>query len=230
MKTSATLSVAASLFFALNASLKAQPVTYTDSASFISAIASMQSFTTNFISMGLVGQIQPITNPTNYSGNAFSYTVTAPPTFDGGLFGINGAGTTNNGVIPSGSWIQASDGPDALSLTNFSAPGSLGVTGIGGYWFRTDFNGVFQSNSLVNVIVDYDGGSYTNTVTPSGGLSQTFFGILGVSNISSVRVTGTDANYSTMANVTVVPEPSTYALLGLAAACLAGYVIRRRRA
>lgn len=203
---------------------KAQ-VTYTNSAAFLSAIASMQSFTTNFVSMGLTGTISPITNPTNYSGNSFSYTVTN----SNGLYGINGAGTTNNGIIPSGSWIQAELPNNALTLTSFNSPSFLGVTGIGGYWFRSDVNGNFQSNSLVNVIIDYAGGSWTNTVTPTNGLSQTFFGILGVSNISSVRVTGTDANFSTLANITVVPEPSTYALLGFAAAGLAGFLMRRRK-
>lgn len=210
------------------ASAQAQPTTYTNRTDFLNAIATLPSFTTNFVSMGLVGQLLPITNPTNYSGNNFAYTVTAPATFDTGLYGINGAGTTN-GVIPTGSWIQASGDTDALTLTNFSYTGlQPGVSGIGGYWFRTDVDGIFSAN-LVNVIVDYDGGSYTNSVTPTS-LADTFFGILGASNISSVRVTGSGTDrYSTVANVTVVPEPSTYALLGLAAAGLAGYVVRHRR-
>lgn len=229
MKTSLKLSFVVAAMAASVFTAHSQPTIYTNSSGFLSAIASKPSFTTNFVSMGLVGQLLPITNPTNYSANSFSYTVTAPVTYDTGLYGINGAGTTNNGQIPSGSWLQASENVDALTFTNFSYTGlQPGVSGIGGYWFRTDINGDFVSGALVNVVVDYTSGSYTNSFSPVT-LSDSFFGILGVADITSVRITGADGNYSTAANVTAVPEPSTYALLGLAAAGMAGHVLRRRR-
>jgi hypothetical protein len=48
--------------------------------------------------------------------------------------------------------------------------------------------------------------------------------------IRSVTLTA-GGDYASAADVTLaVPEPSTYAMLGLAAVGLAGYVIRRRRA
>jgi hypothetical protein len=230
MKPRFALYLGATLAVITTSSLEAQPVTYTNSTNFFNAIASYASFTTNFGTINatngspIISTIAQIPNPTNFSGNSFGFSVNAA----NGLWGINGAGTTNNGLIPTGSWIQAGLNTDALSLTSLTGPTLLGVTGIGGYWFRSDFNGDFVSNSLVNVVVNYAGGSYTNTVTPSG-LGNTFFGILVGTNITSVQVTGADGNYSTLANVSVVPEPSTYALLALTAAGLAGYVIRRRR-
>jgi len=77
-----------------------------------------------------------------------------------------------------------------------------------------------------------DFSSYTTNYTPAD-FNSTYLGFITATNLSSVTITGPGAgttNYPTVANVTVVPEPSTYALLGLAAVGLAGYVIRRRRA
>jgi hypothetical protein len=117
-----------------------------------------------------------------------------------------------------------------LVFTNFS----LNVSAIGGNFFATDFDGNF-TNTPINVsILLSDSSTFSTNFTPTG--SASFLGVTFSTNVSISSLVISNLNsppqFPTANNLTigVVPEPSTYALLGLAAAGFAGYVIRRRRA
>jgi hypothetical protein len=117
-----------------------------------------------------------------------------------------------------------------LVFTNFS----LNVSAIGGNFFATDDQG-FYTNTPINVsILLSDSSTFSTNYTPTG--SASFLGVTFSTNVSISALVISNLNsppqFPTANNLTigVVPEPSTYALLGLAAAGFAGYVIRRRRA
>ena len=203
---------------ALNAG--AQTNTYTDSSAFFSAI-SASNYTETF--NGIPGA-NFVTTPTNFSGNGFSFTAT---TTNGGvnnqLYGLTNGGGGDR-------WITLFFPEFGLVFTNFS----LNTSAIGGNFFATDDQGFF-TNTPINVrILLSDSSTFSTNYTPSG--SASFLGVTFSTNVSISALVISNLNsppqFPTANNLTigVVPEPSTYALLGLAAAGFAGYVIRRRRA
>ena len=199
---------------------EAQPNTYTDSSAFFAAIsASNYTETFNGIAGGNV-----VTTPTNFSGNGFSFTAT---TTNGGvnnqLYGLTNGGGDDR-------WITLLYPQFGLVFTNFS----LNVSAIGGNFFATDDQG-FYTNTPINVrILLSDSSTFSTNYTPSG--ASSFLGVTFNTNVSVSSLVISNLNvppqFPTANNliIGVVPEPSTYALLGLAAAGFAGYVIRRRRA
>jgi hypothetical protein len=203
---------------ALNAG--AQTNTYTNSSAFFSAI-SASNYTETF--NGIPGA-NFVATPTNFSGNGFSFTAT---TTNGGvnnqLYGLTNGGGADR-------WLTLFFPEFGLVFTNFS----LNVSAIGGNFFATDDQG-FYTNTPINVsILLSDASTFSTNYTPTG--SASFLGVTFSTNVSISALVISNLNsppqFPTANNLTigVVPEPSTYALLGLAAAGFAGYVIRRRRA
>lgn len=202
---------------ALNAG--AQTNTYTNSSAFFSAI-SASNYTETF--NGIPGE-NVVTTPTNFSGNGFSFTATTPNTGGNQLYGLTNGGGSDK-------WLTLLFPELGLVFTNLS----LNVSAIGGNFFATDQFGFF-TNTPINVsILLTDSSTFSTNFTPSSATS--FLGVTFSTNVSISALVisnlNSPAQFPTANNLTVgvVPEPSTYALLGLAAAGFAGYVIRRRRA
>jgi hypothetical protein len=201
----------------------AQTNTFTNSSAFFSAI-SASNYTETF--NGIPGA-NYVTTPTNFSGNGFSFTATTPP--GGGVPPNQLYGLTNGGG--SDRWITLFYPEFGLVFTNFS----LNVSAIGGNFFATDSGGFF-TNTPINVRISLsDSSIFSTNYTPSGAtsfLGVTFSTNVSISSLVISNLNNPDPQFPTANNLTigVVPEPSTYALLGLAVAGFAGYVIRRRRA
>ena len=197
---------------------------YTSSNSFFSAISGGR-FTTNFASLPSYFASEGFaTNPTSFAGGGYSYDVFSTS----GSFGADLVGLQD---IP-GPGVSVFYDDNTLLFTNFNYAVGSGSFGIGGNWFSTDGAGQFASQEVTISVLLSDLSTTNITYTPVD-LASSYVGWITTTNISSVTITGPGVGssfYPTAANVTVVPEPSTYALLGLAAAGLAGYVIRRRRA
>jgi len=196
---------------------EAQTNTYTNGAAFFSAISS-SNYTETFDSIpaGFVA------TPTNFSANGFSFTATTTNTVGNQLYGVTNGGGSDR-------WLTTLYPQFGLVFTNFS----LNVSAIGGNFFATDDLG-FYTNTPINVsILLSDSSTFSTNYTPSGPTS--FLGVTFSTNLSVSALVVSNLNappqFPTANNLTVgvVPEPSTYALLGLAAAGFAGYVVRRRR-
>lgn len=220
MKTPASLLLALLVAALVAFGSRSQAFTvYTNSTDFFNAVTS-GSFTTNFSS---VPDFNFITGSTNFSGNGYEYTVmTTSNNVDSSLFGLQN--------IP-GPGITVYLDNDSLVFTNFNYPLGSGGFGIGGNWFSTDGAGTFQNQPVTLLVTLSDSSFFSTNYTPAT-FGDSYIGLLTTTNITSVVVSGpgvASGYYGTASNVSVVPEPSTYALLGLAAAGLAGYVIRRRR-
>jgi hypothetical protein len=172
------------------AAASAQTTVYTTNAAFLAMVAPgsyLETFT----------QVAVDSGPSfTYSGGGFSYTVTAD----------NGAST----VYRSGT-IIGNNLPD-LSLTLTFTTGN--VTAVGGEFFTTNISDIFQAAAVTltlnnGTVVNYTPTSQTNsfrgftTPVPILSLTMSAPGPSLYNSIDNLRVGA------------VVPEPGTYAMMGL---------------
>jgi hypothetical protein len=231
-RTFLTLAIVVITACAATYDAEAQTNTYTSSSAFFAAISS-SNYTETFNSLSTNGVPITtntfITTPTNFSGNGFSFTATTdtngplPPPDNNRLYGLTNGGGSDR-------WLTMYYPNYGLVFTNFS----LNVSAIGGNFFATDQFG-FYTNTPINVsILLSDSSTFSTNFAASS--ASSFLGVTFNTNVSvsSLVISNLNAQpqFPTANNliIGVVPEPSTYALLGLAAAGFAGYVIRRRRA
>ena len=173
-------------------------------------------------------------NPTFgiYSGGAADASFTAYRPFTGG--GLT-AGQSFSVSLANTATINGQIG---LSLmTGSSARWTLKFVSGGSNWLLNDGGSDFSSgqayiaNNPLTLTFTYNGGSsYSYTFGTGSGNGYT--ASADISNLNAVQFfstnQGNDQNMG-INNLSVVPEPSTYALLALSAAGFGAHVIRRRR-
>ncbi len=192
----------------------AQQITlYRTTNAFFSALNSANFYTEDFSNLT---PFTTVANPLSYNNGSYSFQVNIP-------------GETLVSIEEYGGKVAAAtmNPGQSISLTNLSAA----TRAIGGYFYPTD-GGILTSSFDITVLTSA-GSTNFSTNLPSTDINDAFFGFITTdASITFNSVTATSPNFATVSEVTIstVPEPSTYALLGLAAAGLAGYVIRRRRA
>jgi hypothetical protein len=196
--------------------------TYTNETDFFSAIAGKPSFTENWSTVPGWGTRLDTNIITSTNGTDFGFTAIIPGTapvfsFWGDDFGLTRALSTGDPDL------------DVFVMTNFS----LNTFAVGGYFFPSDGVAV-RPDTDITITLLFSDLSSTTVITNRGStsLADWFFGWVtdepGTSVESITFTAGTD--YASASEITLaVPEPSTYALLGLAAVGLGVYAFRRRR-
>jgi hypothetical protein len=215
MKKSLFLSVMTVIALSMMTSAHAQYSMYRNTNDFFNALASTNYSTETFSSLpqGFVN------NPQNFTNSPYGFQANIP--------GSSFISVETYASKPALATVIAGQ---LLVFTNFSPS----TRAFGAYLYGTDAAILAQP---ITISLLLSSGPATNFTTNVGttSLNDYFFGFITDDPLTIQSLTLSVTNnlaFATASEVTIssVPEPSTYALLGLAAAALAGYVIRRRRA
>lgn len=182
---------------ALSLSSFAAPTIYTSSAAFLNQVLP-GSYTENFD-----GLSTPPSGPAAFSNGLFSYTVSAP--LD---------------LYASGTFLGTNQIDDPLTITFTSG----NVAAIGANFFATNIADDFQSVQISLLLSD----GTVETFTPTSE-ADSYRGFVADAFITSLTISGPGQSlYAALDNLTVgtVPEPASFALVGLA---LAGLAATKRR-
>lgn len=185
--------------------------TYTDRNDFLANVFLPESVDT----FDDLNRGQLLTSPLSRTVAPYSYDVTAT----GGLF-------TNGTNTPPDTWISTATQNSVLTLATLASTEGP-VNAIGAYFFVVDNDGNVTAEPITVTVNGGDAPLTTSTASATN-----FFGWVTLADITSVEVTiGSTANrFATVNDVTfAVPEPSTYALLAMAATTGGICQLRRRR-
>lgn len=175
----------------------AATITYTSFSAF-QALLVPGSYTETFD-----GLPNPPAGPVSFSGGGFAYAASAP-----------------NDIYLAGGFLGASQIDEALTLNFLSG----NVHAVGADFFATDINDDPISTLVTITLSDGTVEAFTPT-----SFANTYRGFVSDLAITSLRISGPGQSlYAGLDNLTVgtVPEPVSWALVGLA---LAGIVATRRR-
>jgi hypothetical protein len=194
----------------------AQFTIYTDFAAFLSATSGAATDTFDDLAPG-------VTSPTlARTAGALGYTVTVNTTQ---LFVAGTAGDR---------WLSANTATDVMTFGGF-APS---VRGVGGFFFGTDAAGAFRSGTDVVLRATSAAGTVTRTLAAT--TPRTFVGFVSASPITAVSVEAVipagalawpavnDVVLASAGPTSVVPEPTTLALVALGSIVLVLGQVRRR--
>ncbi len=165
--------------------------------------------------------------------------LTGPLVRSAGSFGYTASTSTSNSASTSGGdfyvapvagtlALSVENSTDSIVLDSFSSI----VRAVGGNFFNTNVLGEYTGGDVIVVINDVNGGSFSNTITPTSAAS--FRGFLSDVNISSVRISNSGSTvgpWESYDNLTLaVPEPASAALTLMGLLAIAGFVRRQTRA
>ena len=189
-------------------------VTFTDQATFLAAVSGAVTDTYNDLP-----DLSSVNSPLNRTVSPYQYSATAA----NGFYTAGSAGDV---------WLSTNTAANPMDFTLTSgAP-----TAMGGYFFATNISGSLTTGTI-NVSIN--GGQFLQTISTSS--ATNFFGWVSPNDtpITDFQVSTTQpgtgvsywptANNLILAQAVPVPEPSTYALGGLAALTLSLVSRRRKR-
>lgn len=218
MKTLTKMLLSTAAAVAMMSSAKAAFTLYTDYNSFTSAISLLNPGTISFSNI----PTGPFAIPNSFTNNGYVMNASS----SGGLYG------ETYSVDPTIRFLSVGGATaDELVMTF-----STNVYAVGG-WFMAAESNLKASSFTATIVAGGVTNVFTNNTTtnnsPAVNYDNTFRGWIYDTNIVSMTLSTDPQNlgFPTAANsiTLAVPEPSTYALLAIGAAGLAGYVIRRRR-
>mgnify|MGYP002777080246 CR=1 FL=1 len=195
----------------------AQTTTFTSLAAWTAALAGGAQGLDTF--NDLPGSARP--SPLNRTAGGFSYRASVTNPVPGGSTDFFPAGTAAD------RWLSTDAALASIVFSNFSP----GTQALGGAFFGSNILGNFQAG---NIAISWVTSLGSGSVTLNNPAVASFWGIVTTGTLTSVTVSAvqpTGSNLWPTVNDlrlgTVVPEPSTYALMATGLAGLAA--VRRRR-